>query len=68
MSFLDRLICGVTGHRTWFYTYAPDRLGVTCIECGYASKGIAIGPEKKVRQFQPFANLRQVRGERRRVA
>ena len=66
MSWLDRLICGFTGHRTLFYTYAPDRLSVTCVECGYESHGIAIGPE---RQSKPaWKNLSIVRGQARRDA
>ena len=63
--WLDRLLCRLRGHPGAMLVHQPDRLALTCHDCGWTSPGIAIGrPARRVVWLRPAAD----RQRRRRVA
>lgn len=53
-SWLDRLFCGLTSHRTAMLQSGDGRLWLSCPECGWRSKGWQVTKPDPPRRVVPF--------------
>lgn len=50
MGTLRRLICAIRGHEDYLH-FAPNRVYLQCVTCGYESPGWTIGTPRPVLRF-----------------